>query len=212
MFYFLNNREIIVKILGKLEKTCYVGCSGGVDSMVLLHFLLKGRRQIEVLHVNHGTEACKKAEEFIKTFCLLNKLSLHVGYYKDCNQTEEAWRNFRYNFFSNFTDKPIYLGHTLSDNIETYLLSSIKGTPKFIPYSRNNIARPFLLSSKQELIDYAIRNNINWIEDPTNIQSIYSRNKIRNQIIPVLKDINPGLEKTFKTKCLNKYRQDGIFI
>ena len=59
-----------MKILGKLAKTCYVACSGGVDSMSLLHFLLKGGRQVEVLHINYGTEECKKVEEFIEKYSI----------------------------------------------------------------------------------------------------------------------------------------------
>lgn len=199
-----------MKILGNLERNCYVACSGGVDSMVLLHFLIKGRRNVEVLHVNHGTQDCKQAEMFVKSFCLENNIPCHVAYYTDSKQTEEAWRDFRYNFFSEFKDKPIYTAHTLSDNIETYLLSSIKGTPKFIPYSRTHVRRPFLLVSKKELLNYAERNNVQWIEDSSNLESNFDRNKIRNQVIPVLKNINPGLEKTFYTKCFLKYQKDGI--
>lgn len=199
-----------MKILGNLERNCYVACSGGVDSMVLLHFLIKGRRNVEVLHVNHGTQDCKQAEMFVKSFCLENNIPCHVAYYTGSKQTEEAWRNFRYEFFNQFKNRVIYLGHTLSDNIETYIMSDIKGTAKFIPYQRDNIIRPLLLVTKDEIKQYAKRNNVKWIEDSSNLESNFDRNKIRNQVIPVLKNINPGLEKTFYTKCFLKYQKDGV--
>lgn len=199
-----------MKILGKLAPTCYVGCSGGIDSMCLLTFLLKGRRKVEVLHFNHGTVFANDAQKFLEDFCKVNNIPLHIGYYKGNKTTENDWRNARYEFFNQFKNRVIYLGHTLSDNIETYLLSSIKGTSKFIPYSRTNVRRPFLLVSKKELLSYAERNNVKWIEDSSNLESNFDRNKIRNQVIPVLKNINPGLEKTFYTKCFLKYQKDGI--
>lgn len=198
------------KLIGKLEKKCYVACSGGKDSMMVLHFLLKGRRDVEVLHVNHNTQYAHTAESFIKNFCQKNNIPFHIGRYSQDVETEEAWRNFRYDFFKNYTDRPIYLGHQLDDNIETWLMSSIKGTSKFIPYQRDNIIRPFLLTSREEIDSYVSTHNVKWIEDPSNSESNYDRNNIRNNVIPVLKEINPGLYKTFKNKCIDKYTKDGI--
>ena len=199
-----------MKLLGKLDKKCYVGCSGGRDSMTLLHFLLKGRREVEVLHFNHGTVFANDAQKFLEDFCKVNNIPLHIGYYKGNKTTENDWRNARYEFFNQFKNRVIYLGHTLSDNIETFLFSTIKGTSKFIPYQRDNIIRPFLLVSNDEINKYCKKNNVTWIEDPSNAECNYDRNKIRNNVIPVLKEINPGLEKTFKQKCLDKYKSDGI--
>ena len=199
-----------MKILGSINSSCYIGCSGGRDSMSLLTFLLKGRRNVEILYFNHGTLFADCSEKFLKKFCSENNLKLHIGYYTGNKFTENDWRNSRYEFFSRFKDKPIYLGHHLQDNIETYIMSDMKGTAKFIPYQRDNIIRPFLLVSNKEINEYCVKNNVTWIEDPSNSENNYDRNKIRNQIIPVLKEINPGLERTFYYKCLGKYERDGI--
>ena len=199
-----------MKILGKIPDKVYLACSGGVDSMVALDFLLKGKREVTLLYFNHNTDHGNKAESFLHSFCIKNNLGLHIRSYQGDLNTEEAWREARYKFLEFHSTRPILTVHHLNDNIETYLLSTIKGTPKFIPYSRKNVIRPFLLTSKQEIIDYAIRNNLEWIEDPSNSESNYSRNKIRNEVIPVLKSINEGLEKTFRNKCIEKYKRDGV--
>lgn len=199
-----------MKLLGNIPKKVYLACSGGKDSMMMLDFLLKGRRDIHVLYYNHNTEHGKEAEHFIHEFCRLNNISLDIGFYYGEDKTELAWRNARYKFLSNYTNRPIITCHHLNDNIETFLLSEIKGQAKFIPYQRNNVIRPLLLVSRNEIDSYATRHNIKWIEDPSNSQVDYSRNKIRNLVIPVLKEINPGLETTYYYKCLNKYEKDGV--
>ena len=199
-----------MNLLGKIPKSVYLCCSGGVDSMTMLFKLLKMRRDVTVLYFNHNTQHGKEAEHFLHEFCKERNLTLHIGTYYGVEKTEEAWRNARYKFFSFFKDKPILTAHTLCDNIETYIMSDIKGTAKFIPYQRDNIIRPLLLVTKDEIKQYAEKNKVVWIEDPSNSTSNYDRNKIRNEVIPVLKQINPGLEKTFYYRCLGKYERDGI--
>ena len=199
-----------MKLLGKIPKSVYLCCSGGKDSMMLLNFLLAGRRDVTVLYFNHNTEHGKEAEHFLHEFCRERNLTLHIGAYYGVEKTEEAWRNARYKFFSFFKNKPLIQNHNLSENIETYIMSDIKGTAKFIPYQRDNIIRPLLLVTKDEIKQYAEKNKVVWIEDPSNSTSNYDRNKIRNEVIPVLKQINPGLEKTFYYRCLGKYERDGI--
>lgn len=199
-----------MKLIGQIPKQCYLACSGGKDSMMVLDFLLKGRRDVHVLYFNHNTEHGKEAEHFIHEYCRERNLHLDIGqYYKNIN-TEESWRNARYEFLSFYKNRPIIMCQHLNDNIETWLMSSIKGTSKFIPYQRDNIIRPFLLTSREEIDSYVSTHNVKWIEDPSNSESNYDRNNIRNNVIPVLKEINPGLYKTFKNKCIDKYTKDGI--
>lgn len=201
-----------MNLLGKIPSSCYLACSGGIDSMVMLNFLLAGRRDVTVLYFNHNTEHGKEAEHFLHEFCRERNLTLHIGTYYGAEKTEEAWRNARYKFFSFFKNKPILQCHHINDNIETYIMSDIKGTAKFIPYQRDNIIRPLLLVTKDEIKYYAEKNKVVWIEDPSNSTSNYDRNKIRNEVIPVLKQINPGLEKTFFKRCIEKYKKDGLKI
>lgn len=199
-----------MQLLGKIPEKVYLACSGGKDSMMLLDFLLKGRRDVFVLHFNHGTEHGKEAEHFVHEYCRENKLHASFGMYYEDKFDEASLRNARYKSFEFFKNRPILTAHKLQDNIETWLMSSIKGTSKFIPYNRENIIRPMLLVSNKEIDDYCLRNNVQWIEDPSNNENNYDRNKIRNQVIPVLKEINLGIEKTFRNKCIEKYRKDGL--
>ena len=91
-----------MKLLGRIPSSCYLACSGGKDSMMLLNFLLAGRRDVTVLYFNHSTEHGKEAEHFLHEFCRDRNLTLHVGTYYGTEKTEEAWRNARYKFFSFF--------------------------------------------------------------------------------------------------------------
>ena len=201
-----------MKLIGTIPEKVYLACSGGVDSMVVLNYLLKGKRDVELLFYHHNTKTSDEALEFLNSFVQDTKLKLHVGYYNSTKKTENDWRNGRYEFFAKFKDRPIITCHQLDDNIETFFLSTIKGTPKFIPYDRDNIIRPFLLVSKKEFYYHAKRNNIKWAEDITNSQNDHDRNKIRNLVLPVFKEINQGLDKTFFKKCMHKYKNDGLKI
>lgn len=199
-----------MKLLGKIPKDVYLACSGGKDSMTILYFLLQGRRNVHVLYFNHKTKHGKEAQDFLYNFCMFKNIPISIGLYQGTEQTEVAWRDARYDYFSNFKDKPIITGHHLKDNIETWLMSSISGHSKFIPYSRNNIIRPFLLTNQKDMERYANNYKVEWIEDPSNKETKYSRNKIRNLVFPVLEDISPGIETVFYYKCLEKYEKDGV--
>lgn len=201
-----------MQLLGKIPKKVYLACSGGKDSMTILEFLLQGRRDVTLLFCHHGTEHSEEASLFLSQIAEERGLTLHTTKYTgNLNfATEASWREFRYSFFSQFTDYPIITGHHLRDNIETWLMSSISGTSKFIPYSRDNIIRPFLLSFRRDLDKYANNHNVKWVEDKSNSENKYSRNKIRNLVFPVLEDINPGIETVFYYKCLDKYERDGV--
>ena len=106
-----------MKLLGQIPKQCYVACSGGKDSMMMLNFLLAGRRDVIVLYFNHNTEHGKEAEHFLHEFCKERNLELHIGYYLGKERTESAWRAARYKFFSCFKNRPILTAHKISDNM-----------------------------------------------------------------------------------------------
>jgi tRNA(Ile)-lysidine synthase len=136
-------------------------------------------------------------------------LELVVGNIQDEKTKEESpeeyWRNQRYKFFANH-EEPIITAHHLNDVVETWLFSCLRGNPKLINYKRNNVIRPFLLVSKTQINEWAKRNNVEWIEDFSNSETKYDRNKIRHNLIPVAKEINQGLDTMVrnKLKCLYK--------
>jgi tRNA(Ile)-lysidine synthase len=190
------------------KETFAIACSGGYDSMAVAHFFIKGGRKPIILHVNHGT-GNDHAEMEVRNFCSVNKLELYL--YKVNPDTkpkaeswEEFWRNERIKAFST-VDMPVITGHNLNDAMETWLFGAINGQPKLIPYNTNNIYRPFLLTPKEDLLAYAEKHNITWVEDRSNIDTKYARNRIRHNIIPEALKINPGFGKVIIKKYKETY-------
>lgn len=191
------------KILGKIPDVKFaIACSGGIDSMVLLDFLRRfPKNDFFVLYFNHGTEHGKDAETFLSDFCDRKKLKLVVGNiskeYSGKGSLEEYWRDERYNFLESF-DCPILTAHNLNDCVETWMFSCIRGFPKIIPYKRNQVIRPFLMVSKTQIISWANKNQLEYIQDPSNDCLDYTRNLIRHDMIPIVEKINPGIENMLK--------------
>ena len=183
----------------KIPNNIYLAISGGRDSMSILNFLIKGKKNVTLLYFNHGTEHGNEAQKFVEKIAEDNNLPIHIGHISDYSssnkKSEEIWRKARYNFFKKFTDMPIITGHHLDDAIEWWIFTSIRGNPKLIPIQRDNpnIIRPFLFATKTELHKFCTGN---FIQDPSNFDTKYSRNNIRHNLIGISKQINPGIEKT----------------
>lgn len=200
----------MIQLLGNIPRVSYVACSGGVDSMAALSFVLNNpSNDVEVLFFNHNTPTSNEAEAFLRRFCENRTLTLHTGFLGAVKppgvSQEEFWRDQRYKFFDEFSDKPIITGHHLDDVVEFYVFSSINGQVKITPYERENVIRPFLLTKKEELVDWCKRKKVPWIEDETNKDNNHPRNRIRNVILPEIKKINPGIQKVVAKKIKNKY-------
>lgn len=195
-----------------------VALSGGADSVVLFHLLLEIRDEMNLkvyaAHLNHmlrGTDAFSDMN-FVKDLCELNKVQLFteivdVGRVaKEKSISEElAGRQCRYQFFDKLmkeNDAKIATAHNSSDNVETVLFNLARGTSirgvSGIPLRRENIIRPLMIFSGAEIRRYAAENNIRYCIDRTNYDDKYTRNKIRNNVIPVLREINPDIENTIK--------------
>ena len=200
----------MIRIIGKIPHRVTVACSGGVDSMAILYFLMQGRRKVDVVYFNHDTQHSKEAEKFVKKFCAKNNLILTVGRVKGNKgkrSLEEFWRDERYVFFRSIRSNFIITCHHLDDSLETWLMSSFHGTPKLIPYKRHpSIHRPFLMTDKKTLIDYCKRNEVEWLEDPSNKNCTHSRNRVRHKIIPEILKVNPGIKKVIKKKLIEIYK------
>jgi tRNA(Ile)-lysidine synthetase-like protein len=193
----------MIKVIGNIPKGEFgIACSGGVDSMAILDFLIKGKYNPNVIYFNHNTQHGHEAEKFITEYCEKNNLKLYIGR-TDLNPTsnkEKIWSDLRYDFFSKF-DFPIITCHHLDDCVETYLFSCLRGFQSVIPYSRGNVIRPFLKNEKKVLEDWCKRKNVPFIEDESNATTDYSRNKIRHNIVPESLKVNPGL-KTVVNKMI----------
>jgi tRNA(Ile)-lysidine synthase len=201
----------MIKLLGKIPDNSILALSGGLDSMVALDFILR-KRKIEVAFFNHGTGECNWAQNFVEDFCLFNNLVLHKKRIDSDERpkglsTEEHWRNSRYEWLHSF-DQPVITAHHLDDMLETYLYGALHGTPKFIPYSKNNVIRPFLLNKRSDMEEWATKNNVDWYEDKSNESTMFMRNFIRQNIVPNALHVNPGIHKIIRKKFKEYYGFD----
>ncbi len=194
--------------------TVAVCLSGGADSMALFHFLCSHRDYygitVMALHVNHGLrEESRQEEKLVQEYCKsMGAECITVRF--DMNNSEkpqglstETWaRELRYRFFFEQAQKygaVLATAHTASDRAETVLFNitrgaSLKGAAG-IPPVRDGIIRPLIDCTRDEIESYCTENSIPYVTDATNFQDIYSRNKIRLNVIPQLKQINPAFEK-----------------
>ena len=191
----------MIRYIGELPRKCVVAFSGGVDSVVVSDFLVRGKRDVHLAFFHHGTDASSEAEEFVKKYAKDANLSLSVGRISREKSTEESpeefWRNERYKFLDMY-DYPVVTAHHLDDAVETWLFNSLHGNPRLLPYQRKHIIRPFLVTPKQVLIDWALRKNLAWIEDKSNQDLKYARNLIRHRIVPEALKVNPRLHSVVK--------------
>ena len=200
------------------------GVSGGADSMCMLRLLLKLRENIgfelTVAHVDHGIrgEAAKADARFVKDFCKENGIRFELAeadipaIAKESGTTcEEAGRNYRYEFFCRTAEKygcsKISTAHNMGDNAETVLFnifrgSGIKGLKGILPKrpvkqkngTEFTIIRPVLCLSREEIESYLGQCGQSYRTDATNSEDVYSRNRLRNRILPEIKEyINNGV-------------------
>ncbi|MDC4227967.1 MAG: tRNA lysidine(34) synthetase TilS [Candidatus Manganitrophus sp.] len=195
-----------------------VGVSGGADSVCLLHLLrqLSSRRHLtlHVAHLNHGfrTEAAQEAD-FVQRLCDGWKIpttlsSLPVP--RICKERhlskQEGAREVRYAFLKEVAGATgarwIALGHTADDQAETFLDAPPPGcriarTRRDPPDARRDDHSSALLSiSRKQILDELSREEIPFIEDPSNRQEIYLRNRVRHRLLPLLEEYNPKVKET----------------
>lgn len=199
-----------------------LGVSGGPDSIAMLNILndirndknLHMKFDIIVAHVNHLIrEEAKDDEMFVKDFCEKINVPFYsksIDVQKIANNnkmgTEEAGRNARYDFFDEILEKTnsnkIAIAHNKNDKIETIIMnilrgSGIAGLKGIEPIKNNKYIRPLIECERMEIEQYCKLNNIDARIDRTNFENIYTRNKIRNIVIPYIKqEFNPNIIQT----------------
>ena len=196
----------MIKFIGDLPRKCTIAFSCGIDSVVISDFLLNGKRDATLAFFHHGTINSERAEEFVRKFAEDRRVPLRIGRINSEKSRglspEEFWRNERYAFLDSLGG-PVVTGHHLGDAIETWIFTSLHGDSKLIPYSRGNVIRPFLITPKEEIRSWASRRNLSWIEDESNSDPRYMRNRIRMNIVPEALKVNPGLGTVIRKKYLN---------
>jgi tRNA(Ile)-lysidine synthase len=193
----------------------FVACSGGVDSIVLLHILHKLGKTVSAVHVNYMLrgEDSEKDQEIVEQTCQTLGIPCHVKradlnaiLEKTGGNLQDQARKVRYAYFKQFTVKEnfyLVLGHHADDQVETFFLNisrggGVMGLAGMLPQN-GTVLRPLLPFTKKEIIDYAQQENITWREDLSNTKSDYNRNKLRNLILPSLKDQFPDLNEQVLT-------------
>ena len=230
---------------------CHVvlGLSGGADSMALLHMLVhwpEPGMRVSAVHVHHGLrgDSADRDEAFVRNICNQYSVSLTVRHVdvaeRASNQhitIEEAGRAVRYEIFESVRSELdadyIFTAHTASDQVETMLMRLIRGTGpdglEGIQVIRGAIRRPLLCCDRAEIEAYCAEHDVPYVTDETNMDVQYTRNLIRHEVLPLLRQINPavndallrfryhvGLDSTYMRglagQAMDKARQESGYI
>lgn len=218
------NKENLLK---RGEKVI-VTCSGGADSIFLLHILNKLGFECVVAHCNFHLrgEESDRDENFVREFCKKKGLTLLVEHFETQQfaaenklSIEMAARELRYNWFekirAEYNAGAIAVAHHSDDSIETILLNLLRGTGLKgicgIRPKNGYIVRPLLCVNRKEIEDYLTENGIGYITDSTNLENEYTRNKIRNIVMPILREINPQIDSVMLSNAENFAAAETIY-
>lgn len=207
------------------NKTIILGVSTGVDSMVMLDLFMKVKDKynlkIVISHINHKKRLQSEEEEaFIKDYALKNNLDISCEVYTGDgkNNFQSDARNFRYQVYVNLCDKystdVFALAHHGCDEVETILMRTLRGSSlngysgmhKKSMYKSKIILRPLLTFTKDEIYDYALKNNLKFYEDESNKSNVYTRNRLRSGVVKEIFKENPDAHIKFLefSDCLSK--------
>ncbi len=197
-----------------------IAISGGMDSVVLTHLCQKSGLKISLAHCNFNLRGKESDADEASILQLAEDLELEVFIEsfetekfakKNKLSTQVAARNLRYDWFFQLAEQLdfdyILTAHHADDNLETFLINLTRGTGleglTGIPETNGIIVRPLLPFSREDLEVYAIGNKIEWREDSSNASNKYLRNKLRHDIVPTLKQMNPQLLQNFQNTIEN---------
>lgn len=224
---FQNQLQSFIKTPGK--GSYLLAVSGGADSMVLLYLfntLQISGCSFQVAHVNYKLRGKDSDldQKTVEDFCVQNNIKFHLYEVSEKDQKPEnsiqLWaRELRYDFFKQIQQREnlnfLVTAHHLNDQLETFIInlskaSGINGLTG-IPMNDNNIIRPLLNFTKEEIYDFAKENKVQFREDLSNKKSDYLRNQIRNEIVPKLLQTHHHFLKNFQ-KSLFYLNQTKDFV
>ena len=209
--------------------TVVCGLSGGADSVALLCSMVELKEKlginVEALHVNHCLRGAESDgdEAFCRRLCSrlaipFSAVSCDVRAYSEKNSlsTEEAARILRYDIFKDCSHgKKLATAHNANDNLETVILNLARGTGvkglAGIPPVRDNIIRPLLSVSRNEIEEFLSERSQPYVTDSTNLSDDYTRNMIRHKILPLLNEINSSSVET-SVRSIKTIREENAFI
>ncbi len=203
--------------------------SGGSDSMAMLFCLNSIKEKcdfsLEVAHVNHCLRGADSDadEKYVEEICREWNITFHLLRAdvaslarQNGTGTEEEGRKIRYEFFSSLGDDIIIAtAHNLNDREETFLFNFARGSALrglcSIPAKRDNIIRPLISCTKAEINAFCDEKGIKYVTDKTNDDTLYSRNRIRHNVITELKKINSGFDDC-ASRCFESINEDEKFL
>ncbi len=198
-----------------IGKRLLLAISGGIDSMVMVDLFHKLPFEIAIAHCNfqlRGVESFGD-QKFIQDYAEANEIRLFLtqfdteAFANDYKlSTQVAARELRYSWFYELLETENYdyilTAHHADDNLETFLIHLVRGTGidgfTGIPPQNGNVIRPFLIFSRSEIEQFAKDNAIEWREDSSNASDKYLRNKIRHNLVPIFKQLNPDFLSSFQ--------------
>ena len=202
--------------------------SGGADSMLMLHLFTNAGFPVAVAHCNFGLRGSKSDgdEQFVSEYCDQHNLDCHVKHFNTEEfaieqgiSIEMAARDLRYDWFNELFEKHGYdyiaTAHHQDDVIETFLInlsrgSGIKGLSGIQPKS-GFIIRPMLFTNRIEILEYCSQMKIEYRTDSSNLDTVYKRNLIRQQILPLLEQINPAFRRNALKTIGNLHETGKLF-
>ena len=223
---FVNQHHMITP-----NTTIILGLSGGPDSLYLLYFLHTMQKKVPfsivAAHLDHQWRPnsnqdmllCKKVCEKLKITFETTTISALPFNGKEKGSKEDLARQYRRAFFDQLKKKynadVIAIAHTEDDQIETFFIrlmrgATVSGLAAIRPQSENYI-RPLLQVTKKEILNYLKRNRIPYALDPTNTSTQFLRNRIRINLIPVLKKIDSRAEKNL-LKTIDSMQETEVFL
>ncbi len=206
------------KALFNKKDKVLIALSGGADSVALFRILHSLGYSIECMHCNFHLrgEESDRDEQFVNQLCEKYQVKLHVNHF----QTEEyarmnhisiemAARELRYQWFEEVRNERnasvIAVAHHCDDNVETFLLNLLRGTGidglKGIQAKNGYLVRPLLQETRNSIEAYLKALSQDYVIDCTNLQDEFIRNKIRLNILPIMKEINPSVVESISQTC-----------
>ena len=199
----LKQSDIVLRNDAKL----ILALSGGIDSMVLADLLLQAKADFVIAHCNFHLRAEESDgdEQFVRAYAEKNGLTLYVKHFETETYAKEhgisiemAARDLRYAWFEELRQQLNYdciaVAHHADDQLETFFINLLRGAGirglKGMQPINGHIIRPLLQTSRAEIQQYAEEHHLQWREDHTNAETLYLRNKIRHELLPVIDSIS----------------------
>ncbi len=210
--------------------TLLVAVSGGIDSVVLCHLLHLANRHFSIAHCNFGLRGSEsqRDEAFVRQLAAQLKVPLFVERFDTTAyaathklSTQVAARELRYNWFNTLTDaqdvpfRYILTAHHADDNAETVLFNIFRGTGLSglhgIQPRHNNLLRPLLFASREQITAYAHTHGLQWVEDSSNASEKYTRNFIRHRVVPVIREAFPHFSASMQQNIARWQEAEMIY-